>query len=122
MNKLKVFKVAVDDLIRFSAGTEAESAPLDVYCEKVKITFGDPEKVVLKMCLLAWCGFNCRLEFAQLLIEKGASGLTFFALHIVYGALCNCHYGLNRDNNTDKHCQSLHTISLMHLLKSCAFS
>ena len=73
MNKVSQFKKAVDDLVQFSVGTPAEAAPLDVHCDKAKITFGDLEKKVEhKMCLLAWCGFQCRLEFAQYLIDKGA--------------------------------------------------
>ena len=76
MSKLKQFKTAVDNLIRFSVGTPAESAPLDVYCDKANITFGDLEKKVEhRMCLLAWCGFHCRLEFAEYLLKKGASML-----------------------------------------------
>ena len=74
MNKKRVFREAVDQLIDTARGTQAESAPLDVLCDKAKITFGDLEKKVEhKMCLLAWCGFQCRLDFAQHLIEKGAS-------------------------------------------------
>ena len=73
MNKQKQFKTAVDDLIKYSAGTSAEAAPLDVHFDRAKITFGDLEsKVEHKMCLLAWCGFQDRLEFAQYLIEMGA--------------------------------------------------
>ena len=76
-NKLKHFKTAIDDLIKHSAGTAAESAPLDAHCKKAKITFGDLEKkVVHPTCLLAWCGFHCRMEFAQVLVEKGASMYT----------------------------------------------
>ena len=71
MNKEKQFKQAVETLIETS---QAEAAPLDVHCIKVKITFGDVEKKVeLKMCLLAFCGFHGRLELAKYLIEKGAS-------------------------------------------------
>ena len=74
MNKEKQFKEAVDKLIETSQGTTAEAAPLDVHCTKVKITFGDVEKKVeLKMCLLAFCGFHGRLDFANYLIERGAS-------------------------------------------------
>ena len=71
MNKEKQFREAVEQLI---ATSRAETAPLDVHCDKAKITFGDPEKKVEhQMCLLAWCGFQCRLDFAQHLIERGAS-------------------------------------------------
>ena len=81
--KLKLFQTAVENLIQNSAGTTAESAPLDVYCEKPKITFNDPEKKFApRMCLLAWCGFHGRLEFAQLLIDKGAS-MSLLLLHVL---------------------------------------
>ena len=84
MNKFKQFKTSVSNLIKFSSGTPAESAPLDVHCKKVTITFGDPEKKEEHlMCLLAWCGFHGRLEFAHHLIHKGASML-IVDLHTVY--------------------------------------
>lgn len=74
MNKEKQLKLAVEQLIETSKGTPAEAAPLDVHCSKVKITFGDVEKKIeQKMCLLAFCGFHCRLDFAQHLLDKGAS-------------------------------------------------
>ena len=82
MNKEKTFKNSVERLIETSQGTPAESAPLDVHCTKPKITFGDPEKKVdHTMCLLAWCGFHCRLEFAKHLIEMGASECVMHTSH-----------------------------------------
>ena len=88
MNKQKQFKMDVDDLIKYSAGTPAEAAALDVHCDRAKITFGDLEtKVEHKMCLLAWCGFQDRLEFAQYLIEMGAG--TPPSLHSVILDFCS---------------------------------
>jgi ankyrin repeat protein len=73
MNKPRQLRLAVERLIETSGGTPAEPAPLDVLCDKAKITFGDLEaKVEHRMGLLAWCGFHCRLDFAQYLVEKGA--------------------------------------------------
>ena len=73
-NNFKQFKTTLGNLIKFSIGSLAESAPLDVHCTKAKITFNDPEtKMEHHMCLLAWCGFHGRLEFARHLIQNGAS-------------------------------------------------
>ena len=92
MNKFKQFKTSVGNLIKFSSGTPAESAPLNVHCKKAMITFGDPEKKEEHlMCLLAWCGFHGRLEFAHHLIHKGAR--TWPLCELVHCAVSHRYHG-----------------------------